>query len=47
MTFDGIAKACAAAMGAPEPEIVHYNPKGGLGAARLFRLQAMRRGLGL
>lgn len=26
-TFDGIAKACAAAMGKPEPELVHYNPK--------------------
>ena len=27
VTFDGIAKACAAAMGAPEPELVHFNPK--------------------
>ncbi|KAL4458794.1 hypothetical protein ABPG75_013659 [Micractinium tetrahymenae] len=27
VTFDGLAKACAAAMGLPEPEIVHYNPK--------------------
>lgn len=27
VTFDGIAKACAAAMGLPEPEIVHFNPK--------------------
>ncbi|CAL5229924.1 g13349 [Coccomyxa viridis] len=27
VTFDGIAKACAAAAGAPEPELVHYNPK--------------------
>ena len=27
MTFDGIAKACAKAAGAPEPELVHYNPK--------------------
>lgn len=27
VTFDGIAKACAMAAGAPEPEIVHFNPK--------------------
>ncbi len=27
VTFDGIAKACAEAAGAPEPELVHYNPK--------------------
>jgi len=27
VTFDGIAKACAKAAGAPEPELVHYNPK--------------------
>jgi nucleoside-diphosphate-sugar epimerase len=27
VTFDGLAKACAAAMGAPEPELVHFNPK--------------------
>ncbi|GLI66076.1 hypothetical protein VaNZ11_009795, partial [Volvox africanus] len=27
VTFDGIAKACAKAMGAPEPEIIHYNAK--------------------
>lgn len=27
MTFDGIAKACAKAAGAPEPELIHYNPK--------------------
>ena len=26
-TFDGIAKACAEAAGAPEPELVHFNPK--------------------
>ena len=26
MTFDGIARACAAAMGAPEPELVHFDP---------------------
>ncbi|GFR42483.1 hypothetical protein Agub_g3278, partial [Astrephomene gubernaculifera] len=27
VTFDGIARACARAMGLPDPEIVHYNPK--------------------
>ena len=27
VSFDGIAKACAKAMGAPEPEIVHFNAK--------------------
>lgn len=27
VTFDGIGKACALAAGAPEPELVHYNPK--------------------
>jgi len=27
VSFDGIAKACAKAAGAPEPEIVHYNAK--------------------
>jgi hypothetical protein len=27
VTFDGIAKACAKAMGAPEPELVHFNAK--------------------
>ncbi|GAB4821789.1 hypothetical protein N2152v2_008835 [Parachlorella kessleri] len=27
VTFDGIAKACAEAMGAPPPELVHYKPK--------------------
>lgn len=27
VTFDGIAKACAKAAGAPEPELVHFNPK--------------------
>ena len=25
VTFDGIAKACAMAMGKPEPEIIHYD----------------------
>ena len=27
VTFDGIAKACAAAMGKPAPELVHFNPQ--------------------
>jgi nucleoside-diphosphate-sugar epimerase len=27
VTFDGIAKACAEAAGAPEPELIHYNAK--------------------
>ena len=27
VTFDGIAKACAEAMGVDCPELVHYNPK--------------------
>jgi nucleoside-diphosphate-sugar epimerase len=27
VTFDGIARACAQAMGAPEPELIHFNPK--------------------
>jgi hypothetical protein len=27
VTFDGLARACAKAMGAPEPEIVHFNAK--------------------
>ncbi len=27
VTFDGIAKACAKAMGLPEPELVHFNAK--------------------
>ena len=27
VTFDGIARACAEAMGKPEPELVHFNPK--------------------
>ena len=27
VTFDGIAKACAEAAGAPAPELVHFNPK--------------------
>lgn len=27
VTFDGIARACAKAAGAPEPELVHFNAK--------------------
>lgn len=27
VTFDGVANLCAAAMGKPAPEIVHYNPE--------------------
>lgn len=27
VTFDGLAKACAQAAGAPEPEIIHYKAK--------------------
>ena len=27
VTFDGIARACAIAAGAPEPEIIHFNAK--------------------
>ncbi len=27
VTFDGIARACAEAAGAPEPEIIHFNAK--------------------
>lgn len=27
VTFDGLARACAKAMGAPEPELVHFNAK--------------------
>lgn len=27
VTFDGVAKMCAKIMGAPEPELIHYDPK--------------------
>ena len=27
MTFDGMAKVCAAAAGVADPQIVHYDPK--------------------
>lgn len=40
VTFDGIAKACAAAMGAPEPELVHFNPKDfDFGKAKAFPMR--------
>ena len=40
VTFDGIAKACAQAAGAPEPELVHFNPKSvDLGKAKAFPLR--------
>ncbi|EFN53241.1 hypothetical protein CHLNCDRAFT_36589 [Chlorella variabilis] len=40
VTFDGLAKACAAAMGAPEPELVHFNPKDfDFGKAKAFPMR--------
>ena len=40
VTFDGIAKACAAAAGAKEPELVHFNPKAiDLGGKKAFPLR--------
>ena len=40
VTFDGIARACAEAAGAPEPHIVHYNPKDfDFGGAKAFPLR--------
>lgn len=40
VTFDGIAKACAEAAGAPEPQIVHYNPKDfDFGKAKAFPMR--------
>ena len=40
VTFDGIAKACAIAAGASEPELVHYDPKAvDLGKAKAFPLR--------
>lgn len=36
VTFDGLAKACAQAMGFREPELVHYNPKGAKGRGSAF-----------
>ncbi|CAD7701177.1 unnamed protein product [Ostreobium quekettii] len=37
VTFDGLALACAEAMGAPEPELVHYDPKSmDFGKAKAF-----------
>lgn len=40
VTFDGIAKACALAAGAPEPELIHFDPKAvDLGKAKAFPLR--------
>ena len=40
VTFDGIARACAQAMGKGEPELVHYNPKEfDFGKAKAFPLR--------
>jgi len=40
VTFDGIAKACAEAAGAPEPKLVHYNPKDfDFGKAKAFPMR--------
>jgi hypothetical protein len=40
VTFDGIAKACALAMGAPEPELVHFNAKDfDFGKAKAFPMR--------
>jgi nucleoside-diphosphate-sugar epimerase len=40
VTFDGLVRACAQAMGKPEPEIVHYDPKAvDLGKSKAFPLR--------
>jgi nucleoside-diphosphate-sugar epimerase len=40
VTFDGIVKACAKAAGAPEPELVHFDPKAiDLGGKKAFPLR--------
>lgn len=40
VTFDGLAKACAEAAGASEPELIHFNPKSvDLGKAKAFPLR--------
>lgn len=40
VTFDGIARACAQAAGAPEPELVHYNAKDyDFGKAKAFPMR--------
>lgn len=40
VTFDGLARACAKAMGAPEPELVHFNPKDfDFGKAKAFPMR--------
>lgn len=49
VTFDGIAKACAQAMGVPEPELIHYNPKDfdfGAWFISLMRGMPVRKGAG-
>ena len=41
VTFDGIARACAAAAGAPEPELIHYEPaEFDFGKAKAFPLRS-------
>lgn len=40
VTFSGLAKAAAKAMGAPEPELVHYDPKDyDFGKAKAFPMR--------
>jgi len=40
VTFDGIARACAAAAGAPSPELVHFSPKAfDFGKAKAFPMR--------
>ena len=40
VTFSGLAKACALAAGAPEPELVYFDPKSvDLGKAKAFPLR--------
>ena len=40
VTFDGLAKACALAAGAPEPELIHFDAKQvDLGKAKAFPLR--------
>lgn len=40
VTFDGLVRMCAEAAGAPEPELVHFDPKAhDLGKAKAFPLR--------
>lgn len=40
VTFDGLVRLCAEAAGAPEPELVHFDPKAhDLGKAKAFPLR--------